>query len=145
LEIFGGTLISILVVSHGALAEGMLDAMQMITGPQEKVLALGLKETEAPEDLIDRIREAADALDDGDGVLIMVDLYGATPFNSSSRLFMESSHSIEVVTGVNLPMLVEIVMSREGVSLADLLQQAYQAGQGGIKLLPDSIRKGKTL
>lgn len=138
-------MISILVVSHGALAEGMLDAMQMITGPQEKVLALGLKETEAPEDLIDRIREAADALDDGDGVLIMVDLYGATPFNSSSRLFMESSHSIEVVTGVNLPMLVEIVMSREGVSLADLLQQAYQAGQGGIKLLPDSIRKGKTL
>lgn len=138
-------MISILVVSHGALAEGMLDAMQMITGPQEKVLALGLKETEAPEDLIDRIREAADALDDGDGVLIMVDLYGATPFNSSSRLFMASSHPIEVVTGVNLPMLVEIVMSREGVSLADLLQQAYQAGQEGIKLLPDSIRKGKTL
>lgn len=138
-------MISILVVSHGALAEGMLDAMQMITGPQDKVLALGLKETEAPEDLIDHIREAADALDDGDGVLIMVDLYGATPFNSSSRLFMESHHPIEVVTGVNLPMLVEIVMSREGMSLTDLLQQAYQAGMEGIKLLPDSIRKGKTL
>jgi PTS system mannose-specific IIA component len=138
-------LISILVVSHGALADGMVDAMQMITGQQDKVMALGLKETEAPEDLIDRIREAADTLDDGDGVLIMVDLYGATPFNSSSRLYMESDRKIEVITGVNLPMLVEIVISREGQNLSDLVNQAYQSGMEGIKLLPESIRKSKKI
>jgi mannose PTS system EIIA component len=138
-------LISIIVVSHGAFAEGLVDAMQMITGPQEQVAALGLKESEAPEDLIDRIRETADALDDGSGVLIMVDLYGASPFNSSSRLFMEGGRQIEVVTGVNLPMLVEIVLGREGQSLADLVNQAYQSGMEGIKLLPDSIRKSKKI
>jgi mannose/fructose-specific phosphotransferase system component IIA len=66
--------------------------MEMITGPQEQVAALGLQESEAPEDLIDRIREVADKLDDGSGVLIMVDLYGASPFNSSSRLYMESKN-----------------------------------------------------
>jgi len=138
-------LISILVVSHGALAEGLVDAMQMITGPQEQVAALGLAESEAPENLIDRIEEAIDTLDDGDGVLIMVDLYGATPFNSSSRLFMESDKQIEIVTGVNLPMLVEIVISREGQNLTDLVNHAYQSGMEGIKMLPDSIRKGKTI
>lgn len=138
-------MISLIVVSHGALAEGLVDAMQMITGPQEQVAALGLKESEAPEDLIDRIREKADALDDGSGVLIMVDLYGASPFNSSSRLYMEGGRQIEVVTGVNLPMLVEIVLGREGQSLADLVNQAYQSGMEGIKLLPDSIRKSKKI
>ncbi len=138
-------MISVLVVSHGALAEGLVDAMQMITGPQEQVAALGLAESEAPENLIDRIEEAIDTLDDGDGVLIMVDLYGATPFNSSSRLFMESDKQIEIVTGVNLPMLVEIVISREGQNLTDLVNHAYQSGMEGIKMLPDSIRKGKTI
>ncbi len=138
-------MISVLVVSHGALAEGLVDAMQMITGPQEQVAALGLEESEAPENLIDRIKEAIDTLDDGDGVLIMVDLYGATPFNSSSRLFMESDKQIEIVTGVNLPMLVEIVISREGQNLTDLVNHAYQSGMEGIKMLPDSIRKGKKI
>jgi len=138
-------LISLLVISHGGLAEGLLDAMQMITGPQEKVLALGLQESEAPEDLIERIREAVETLDDGDGVLIMVDLYGATPFNSSSRLFLESQKKIEVITGVNLPMLVEIVISREGQTLPDLLEQAFQSGQTGIQKLPDALRKAKSI
>ncbi len=138
-------MISLIIVSHGALAEGLLDAMRMITGPQEQVAALGLKESEAPEDLIDRIKETADSLDDGSGVLIMVDLYGASPFNSSSRLFMESSKQIEVITGVNLPMLVEIVIAREGQTLAGLVDQAYRSGMEGIKLLPDSIRKNKSV
>lgn len=138
-------MISLLVISHGGLAEGLLDAMQMITGPQEKVLALGLQESEAPEDLIERIREAVETLDDGDGVLIMVDLYGATPFNSSSRLFLESQKKIEVITGVNLPMLVEIVISREGQTLPDLLEQAFQSGQTGIQKLPDALRKAKSI
>lgn len=138
-------MISLLVISHGALAEGLLDAMQMITGPQEKVLALGLQESEAPEDLIERIREDVEALDDGDGVLIMVDLYGATPFNSGSRFFLESRKKIEVITGVNLPMLVEIVISREGQTLPDLLEQAFQSGQTGIQKLPDALRKAKSI
>ena len=136
-------MISILIVSHGALAEGMMDAMRMITGPQEKVAVLGLQESESPETLIDKIKASVDQMDDGDGVLIMVDLYGATPFNSSSRLYLESDKQIEIVTGANLPMLVEIVISREEKTLTDLLDQAFQSGMEGIKKLPESIRKKK--
>ncbi len=136
-------MISILVVSHGALAEGLVDAMRMITGEQEKVIPLGLLESESPEDLIDRLKEVVDQNDDGDGVLIMTDLYGASPFNSSARLYLESKKKIEVITGVNLPMLVEIIVSREGRDLESLLESAYQAGLEGIKKLPENIRKEK--
>jgi PTS system mannose-specific IIA component len=137
-------LISILIVSHGELAAGMLNALQMLTGKQEKIAALGLIESEAPEDLVERIREKVDNMDDGDGVLITVDLFGASPFQSSSRLFLESDRKIEVITGVNLPMLAEIMVNREDQSLEDLLKQAYQAGQEGIQMLPDRIRNAKS-
>jgi PTS system mannose-specific IIA component len=136
-------LIGILIVSHGELAAGMLNALQMLTGEQENVAALGLLESEAPEDLIDRICETVKTIDDGDGVLITVDLFGATPFHASARLFLESERKIEVVTGVNLPMLAEIMVNREGQSVADLVKQAYQAGLDGIQMLPDSIRNAK--
>jgi PTS system mannose-specific IIA component len=136
-------LISILIVSHGELAAGMLNALQMLTGEQEKVAALGLLESEAPEDLVERIREKVNEMDDGSGVLITVDLFGASPFHSSARLFLESDKKIEVVTGVNLPMLAEIMVNREDLSLEDLVKQAYQAGLDGIQMLPDSIRNAK--
>lgn len=137
-------MISILIVSHGDLAAGMLDALQMLTGEQGQVAALGLCESEAPEELVEHVRAEINAMDDGDGVLIAVDLYGATPFHSSARLFLESDHKIEVVTGVNLPMLAEIMVNREGTSLEELVKQAYQAGKDGIQTLPDSIRNAKS-
>ena len=137
-------MISILIVSHGELAAGMLNALQMLTGEQERVAALGLLESEAPEDLVERVRESIDSMDDGDGVLIAVDLFGATPFHASSRLFLESDKQIEVITGVNLPMLAEIIVNREDASLEDLVKQAYQAGLSGIQTLPDSIRNAKS-
>lgn len=137
-------MISILIVSHGELAAGMLNALQMLTGEQERVAALGLLESEAPEDLVERVRESIDSMDDGDGVLIAVDLFGATPFHASSRLFLESDKKIEVITGVNLPMLAEIMVNREDASLEELVKQAYQAGLSGIQMLPDSIRNAKS-
>lgn len=137
-------MISILIVSHGELAAGMLNALQMLTGEQERVAALGLLESEAPEDLVERVRESIDSMDDGDGVLIAVDLFGATPFHASSRLFLESDKQIEVITGVNLPMLAEIMVNREDASLEELVKQAYQAGLSGIQMLPDSIRNAKS-
>lgn len=136
-------MISIFVVSHGNLADGLVNAMEMITGKQEKVIPFGLMESEAPEDLFDRMKEKMEEIDDGDGVLILTDLFGASPFNSGSRLYLESRRKIEVVTGVNLPMLVEIVINREGIDLETVFKNAYQAGLDGIKILPESLRNKK--
>jgi len=122
----------------------MLNALQMLTGEQDKVASLGLLESEAPEELVERIRTKVDEMDDGDGVLIATDLYGASPFNSSARIFLESERKIEVVTGVNLPMLAEIMVDREEIDLKDFVKHAFQAGLDGIQMLPESIRSAKS-
>lgn len=134
-------MVGIIVVSHGNLADGLLDAMQMITGEQASVVAISLKESDAPEDLGERIKEILPEVDDGDGVLIMADLFGATPFNASSRLYLELDRKIEIITGANLPMLVETVISRGGNDLKSVFECALQSGKDGIQSLPESIRK----
>ena len=134
-------MVGIIVVSHGNLADGLLDAMQMITGEQASVVAISLKESDEPEDLGERIKEILPEVDDGDGVLIMADLFGATPFNASSRLYLELDRKIEIITGANLPMLVETVISRGGNDLKSVFECALQSGKDGIQSLPESIRK----
>ena len=134
-------MVGIMIVSHGEMANGLVDAMQMITGSQEQVAAISLQESDSPEDLSGRIDEMLPSIDDGDGVLIMVDLFGATPFNASLRLYLELNRKIEIVTGANLPMLMETVVFREGNDLKSVFDCAYQAGRDGIKPLPESIKK----
>jgi PTS system mannose-specific IIA component len=127
--------IGLVLVSHGKLAEGLIDAMQMIAGEQEAVRAVALLETEDIESLIERIQQAVNAVDSGEGVLIFVDLFGASPFNASARLVLASpERPLEVITGVNLPMLVELVVQREGMSLNDAVELVLQVA-------PESIRR----
>ncbi|MCZ7552896.1 MAG: hypothetical protein B6D39_07190 [Anaerolineae bacterium UTCFX2] len=128
-------MIGLVLVSHGKLAEGLIDAMQMIAGEQEAVRAVALLETEDIESLIERIQQAVNAVDSGEGVLIFVDLFGASPFNASARLVLASpERPLEVITGVNLPMLVELVVQREGMSLNDAVELVLQVA-------PESIRR----
>jgi len=127
--------IGLVLVSHGKLAEGLIDAMQMITGEQKAVRAIGLLETEDVEGLMDKILQAVNEVDSGDGVLIMVDLFGASPFNASARLVLSTpDRPLEVVTGVNLAMLVELVVQREGMSLNEAVELVLQVA-------PESVRR----
>jgi PTS system mannose-specific IIA component len=127
--------IGLVLVSHGKLAEGLIDAMQMITGPQEAVRAVGLLETEDVEGLMDKILAAVNEVDSGEGVLIMVDLFGASPFNGSARLVLSHpERKLEVVTGMNLAMLVELVVQRQGLSLNEAVELVLQVA-------PESVRR----
>ncbi len=128
-------MIGLVLVSHGKLAAGMIDAMQMITGEQQAVRAIGLLETEDVEGLMDKILQAVNEVDSGEGVLIMVDLFGASPFNASARLALSyPDRALEVVTGMNLAMLVELVVQREGMSLNDAVDLVLQVA-------PESVRR----
>jgi len=110
-------MVGMLIVTHGRLGEGLLDAMQMIAGPQEKVDFVSLKEGDSIDELKERILSAVKMLDDGSGVLVFVDMFGASPSNAAAYLLNEN---VEVITGVNLPMLLEIVSFRESSSLQEL-------------------------
>lgn len=134
-------MVGIVVVTHGNMAHGILESMQMITGEQAQVVPIVLEEDKSPEDLSELIQHAIKEVDDGNGVLIMVDLFGATPFNVSARLYLESDHSIEVITGLNLPMLVETVITRGENDLNTVFETAQNAGISGIKSIPDNLRK----
>ena len=131
-------MVNLILVSHGNLAEGLIDAMRLIVGDQEGILAVVLKETDPIEGLSDRLDQAIQEVNDGDGVLILVDLFGASPFNVSARLTQKYSN-VQVVTGINLPMLLETALQREGQTIVELARFAVEAGRSGIKSLQEQL------
>jgi mannose PTS system EIIA component len=131
-------MIGLVLVSHGKLAEGLVDAMQMITGEQEAVRAIGLLETEDVECLMEKVSQAIQEVDSGEGALILVDLFGASPFNASARLVLSlTGRSLEVVTGMNLPMVVELAVQRDGLSLEEAVSLVLKVGPEGVRRLSD--------
>jgi mannose PTS system EIIA component len=131
-------MIGLVLVCHGKMAEGLIDAMQLITGEQKAVRGVGLYEIEGVEDLLSKIQNAVDEVDSGEGVLILVDLFGASPFNASARLVLSSpGKALEVVTGLNLPMLVELVTRREDMSLTEAVELVLKVGPEGLRRLSD--------
>jgi len=130
-------MVGMLIVTHGRLGEGLLDAMQMIAGPQERVEVISLKEGDSIDELKDKILNAVKTLDDGSGVLVFVDMFGASPSNAAAYLLNEN---VEVITGVNLPMLLEIVSFRESSSLQELGANAMTAGVESVKSLTQLLR-----
>jgi mannose/fructose-specific phosphotransferase system component IIA len=88
---------------------------------------------------MEKIERAVQEVDQGDGVLILVDLFGASPFNASARLVLSKPGCpMEVVTGVNLPMLVELVVQREGMTLEEAVRLVLEVGQEQIRRMADT-------
>lgn len=133
-------MVGITVITHGKMAKGLVDAVQMIVGPQDQLATVGLFEEEAVEDLMGKIETALGDVNKGDGALLLVDLPGASPFNASARLAM-ANDEVDVVTGVNLPMLAELLVLREGKSLEELVAFAKDSGIKGIKSLADILNR----
>jgi PTS system mannose-specific IIA component len=130
-------MVGIVIVTHGKFADGLLDAVHLIAGLQEKIEQISLKEGDSVELLKSRISETVKNLDDGDGVLVFVDMFGASPCNAAAALFQEH---VEVVTGVNLRMILEILNLRTSVQLKELADIAMEAGKESIKNLTDMVR-----
>ena len=136
-------MVGIVIVCHGDMADGLVDAARMIVGEQEGIAAVSLREMDAVEGLMERVAAAIEKVDTGDGSLVLVDLFGASPFNASARLAMQGDSKIEVITGVSLPMLVELAVQREGETLEQLVEIALEAGTIGIRTLSQTLA-GKT-
>jgi PTS system mannose-specific IIA component len=126
--------VGILVVSHGTLAGHLVSAAEMIAGRQEDIVSAGLEPHMGLEDFTGILRKASDKLgSDVDGILVLADLQGGTPCNAANML--TRSHTVRVVCGANLPMLLEVLMSRNCQSLDELVETATKAGKEGVKEL----------
>jgi mannose/fructose/sorbose-specific phosphotransferase system IIA component len=132
-------LVGLVIVSHGNLSTALLDAARLIAGELGGIATVSLTEKDSLESSIERVADAMEEVEAGDGVLVLVDLFGGTPFNAGARLALERDNGVKVISGVNLPMLVELAVQRHGLTLEQLVDLAYDAGVGGIRTLSQSI------
>lgn len=131
----------VLLISHGNLAQEILNTSKMIAGEQEGVIALGLKPDEGNEEFGNRVYKACSEIYSDDGILILADLYGGTPCNVATLRVLNSFKNIEILTGVNLGMLLE-ALSNRNIPLNNFVVSLKDAGVRGICNIREMIEKG---
>jgi len=123
-------MIGILVASHGGFAQSLLESAEMIFGPAENVRTIGLYPADDVCTFYKKIVELVRELDDGDGVLTLVDLKGGSPCNQAIMALREVSFSC--LTGVNLPMLIEALNGRCFMNLKELSESCAAIACEGV-------------
>jgi mannose/fructose/sorbose-specific phosphotransferase system IIA component len=131
-------MIGIVVVTHGELADGIASAVTLIAGPQEQFETVALREGDSIDGLKERIQTAIDKMDTGSGSLVFVDMLGASPSNAAAYLVTDH---VEIIAGVNLPMILEILAVRGDMALAELAEMAMNAGKESIQSLSAIMRQ----
>ena len=122
-------MIGLLVTGHANFGTGITSSVNLIAGEQEAYKAVDFLPTYSTEDLTREITKALDELKDCEGVIIFTDLMGGTPFNVSAQIG-HGKENIRIVAGTNLPMLVEIVMSRKFMdNLDELVDFVLETGK----------------
>lgn len=123
-------MIGVLLVTHGSIGEALLtSATQILGAAPQQVGTLSVWRQDDPDDLVLRAREMLEGLDAGDGVLVLTDIFGATPGNVVSRLLEDGR--IEGVSGASLPMLLRVLTGRNGSRESKLRAAVQRALSGG--------------
>ena len=131
-------MINVVVVTHGDFGEALIRSAEMIVGEQEKVRAVALLPEESPAGFGDKL-DAALADLDGQDILLLIDLFGGTPCNVSSRKVLQPN--TEVITGMNMAMLIEALTSRDDTPLAELVDKVTEAGRQAVVSLKPLLCK----
>jgi len=118
--------IGIVIVAHGGLAAELKRATEHVVGQQAALVAISIGPEDDRAARIAEICDAADAVDDGDGVVVVTDVYGGSPSNLSLRACRPSNRLI--LTGVNLPMMIKLAKSRH-LPVEDAVARAAEAGR----------------
>jgi mannose PTS system EIIA component len=123
-------MIGVLIVTHGEIGTSLLESASQILGRRPaQVCTLSVWRQDDPDDLVLRAREMMEQIDAGDGVLILTDIFGATPGNVVSKLLQDGK--VEGVSGVSLPMLLRVLTGRNGANPATLDVLVRRAMTGG--------------
>ena len=120
------------MVTHGRLAEEFLAAMQHVVGKQEQVGAVCIGPDDDMESRRDEIMQKVKQNDSGKGVIVLTDMFGGTPSNLAISIMDKAN--VEIIAGVNLPMLIKLATLRKEVSLKDAVIGAQEAGKKYINI-----------
>lgn len=124
-------MLGIVLVSHGKLAEEMLRVAEHVVGPQTGIECVGIANDDDVELKRHEILEKTSAVDTGDGVVVITDMFGGTPSNLALSIMEE--RNVEIISGMNLPMLVKLVRQR-AEPMAEAVVAAQEAGRRYINI-----------
>ena len=132
-------MIGMVLVTHGRLANELIAALEHVVGPQKNVLAVCIGPDDDMEQRRNDIMKSAVDADEGNGVVLLTDMFGGTPSNLAISIM--DTANVEVIAGVNLPMLIKLASARETVDLAEAVASAQEAGRKYINIASQQLAK----
>ena len=130
-------MIGLVLVTHGRLAEEFVTAMVHVVGPQERIATISIGPDDDMEERRADIAAAITAVDSGRGVIVLTDLFGGTPSNLAISL-MTRGH-VEVIAGMNLPMLIRLGSARKSMKVVEAVAAAREAGRKYISVASEVL------
>jgi len=130
--------VGVVIVTHGSFGKTLLEAAETVLGPQDNCFPVGVDVNKGVDETMESIRSAIRSVENGKGVLALTDLFGGSPTTMSLSLM--KSENLEVITGVNLPMVVATLQSRS-MPLNILAEKVKDAARQGIKVAGAMLRK----
>jgi mannose PTS system EIIA component len=130
-------MIGLVLVTHGRLAAEFVTAMEHVVGPQEAIAPICIGPEDDMEGRRNDIAEAIRSVDTGDGTIVLTDLFGGTPSNLAISLM--KSDSVEVIAGINLPMLIRLASARRTMKIKAAVAAARDAGRKYISVASDLL------
>lgn len=134
-------MVGAVVITHGRLAEALVEAAEAITGKMEKVRAVSVANTDSTDGIRGVVSAAIKEVDSGSGAVVFTDMFGGTPTNIALSLM--NSGKVEVITGVNLPMLIKFVGHRSDKPIHELAAVLKDYGQKSIVLAGEMLKDRK--
>lgn len=129
------------IVTHGQLANELVSAAEMIVGEIHHITAVSIGWHDDVDVAREEVERAIQRVDAGSGVLLLTDMFGGTPTNIAATFFSQAS--VEVVTGVNLPMVIKLATQDKDEQLGDLARRVRDQGQQQIHLASDILAPQK--
>ena len=138
-------MIGILVVTHGGFGKEILESVKLIVGEFSNTQSIGLYHGDGIEEFKSKIKKSIEELDTGDGVFVLIDLFGGSPSNVVALNMFEftKEHEIACITGVNFPILLEAISSRDSYCLEKLSEHCFSVGKESIINLYKKLREVK--
>ena len=138
-------MIGVVVVTHGQLATELLNAAETIVGDLPRFTAVSIGWHEDTQDAREEIAQAVARVQQGSGVLILTDMFGGTPANLAMTFLAQEATKVEVITGVNLPMLIKLASSTEQAELLHVARDMREHGRNAIWVASDLLRGEKDI
>lgn len=123
-------MIGVVLVGHGDLAQAMVRTVEVIVGVQRSFMAVGLEPSDGLGDIRNKVEQAVQRVEGDEGVLVMTDMLGGSP--SIASMPLAQIHHMEIVAGMNLPMVLEALLHREEMPLLKLTEMVVKKSQKGV-------------